>query len=56
MYVADGETEFEDNWRLNEIVKTIGTGVSLGNFFIFFFDFHGSEVTFYWKYIFYLYL
>ena len=46
MYVADGETEFEDNWRLNEIVKTIGTGVSLGNFLIFNLYFHVSEVTF----------
>ena len=30
MYVADGINEFEDNWRLNKIVQTIGTGVCLG--------------------------
>ena len=39
MYVADGESEYEDNWRLNEIVKTIGKGISLGNFLFFLFYF-----------------
>ena len=34
MYVADGNEEYEENWRLKEIVRTIGSGVHLGGFFV----------------------
>ena len=34
MYVADGNDEYEENWRLKEIVRTIGSGVHLGDFLV----------------------
>lgn len=30
LYVADGMQEYENNWRLNEIVSTIGTDIHIG--------------------------
>lgn len=32
LYVADGMEEFENNWRLNEIVRTIGTDIHIGKY------------------------
>ena len=32
LYVADGMEEFENNWRLNEIVRSIGTDIHIGKY------------------------
>ena len=32
LYVADGMEEFENNWRLNEIARTIGTDIHIGKY------------------------
>jgi tRNA(Ile)-lysidine synthase TilS/MesJ len=32
LYVADGMQEYENNWRLNEIVSTIGTDIHIGKY------------------------
>ena len=52
LYVADGMLEYENNWRLNEIVSTIGTDIHIGKYRTLDFEFQVMTFVRYYRYLF----